>query len=427
MPLPVIPPLRATGPPAPAATSIPLACWAVEVSWSAAARGVFVIDTSQLDDTAAMIGVSAFDDAFDGPYDNITGYVDEIRVEHGRSDDLTLINEGSATVILRDRNALFSPENPLSPLYDSIDDRLHPIRIRATLASVTTVQFFGWVRRLTWQPRGRSGYATLECVDLLYWLGRAKPVIASTGPSPITVGQAIGLVLDAIGFVDPAMRDLADGDSIEDFSADGTKTGLQIIQELLDVDRGTFYIASSGVATYETRHARATASTAGTLTNEMRAVGPGVDADRVRTRVTVTRTGGTPQTAEDTDASNRWGPSDGPSIDSPYLPSDEAALALAQYIISQSKSPRSPLRSVDFDGRTAALLTQLLRRDFGDKITVSEAAGGTTGSFHLEQKKLAVKPRSGLVTGSWIVSRATANPVVIVDTTLLDSGAVVAY
>ena len=425
MPLPIIPLLRsrASGPPA---TSIPLASWAVEVSWSAAARGAFAVDSSLLDG-ADTIGVSAFDDAFDGPYDNVTAKVEEIAVDHGRSDDLTLINEGSATVILRDRDALYSPENPGSPLYDSIDDRLHPIRISATLSNVTTAQFFGWVRRLAWAPKGRSGYATLECVDLLYWLARAKPVIPSTGPSPITVGQAIGLVLDAIGFTDPAMRSLEAGDTIEEFSADGTKTGLQIIQELLDYDRGTFHVAQSGVATYQTRHARATASTAGTLTNEMRAISPGVDADRVKTRVSVTRTGGTPQIVEDAEAAARWGPSDGPSIDSPYLPSDEAAAALGQYIISQTKSPRSPLRSVDFDGRTAALLSQLLRRDFNDKVSISEAAGGTSGSFFLERKRLAVKPRSGLVTGSWTVSRDTSNPVVVVDTSELDSGAVVAY
>ncbi len=403
---------------------IPLPTWKVEVSWSAAATGVFIIDTSQLDG-AQTLGVSAFDDSFGGTYDNVTAYVDDLKTERGRADDLATMIEGTATVVLRDRNALFSPENPSSPLYADMAARLHPIRITATLSGTPYRQFYGWVRRLAWKPRGRSGYATLECVDLFYWLKRKSPVISATGAT--TVGAAIGKVLDAIGWVDPSMRSLAAGDSISDFSADGTKTALTLIQELLDFERGFFFVSGSGVATYENRNARALKTTAGTVTNEMRAVGPGFDTDRVKTRVSVTRTGGAAQIVEDTAAANLWGPSDGESVSSAYLATDADALALANYIVSQQKSPRSPLRSVDFEGRTTALLTQLLAREFGDKVTVTEAAGGTTGSFHLEQRSLQVQPKTRLVEGSWIVSRATANPVFVIDTSKLDNAEVLAY
>ncbi|RDI73317.1 hypothetical protein Gocc_2917 [Gaiella occulta] len=407
-----------------ASVGIALATAKAEISWSAAPRGSFVLNTSALDSTATL-GISAFDDAFGGPYDDITPYLDEITIESGRSDDIALLNESSCTLVLRDRTGLFSAENPASPLYSDIAARLHPVRVSMTVAGTTYRQFYGWARRIRWQPRRRSGYTTIECVDLLYWLRRTSPTIAATGPT--TVGAAIGLILDAVGWIDPAMRSIATGDPIANFSADGSKTALTLIQELLDFERGVFWVSGSGVATYETRHARALKLTAGTIANEMQAVGPGVDADRVRTKVTVTRTGGVPQVVEDAAAANLWGPSDGDSIVSSYLASDAQAAELGNYVISQTKSPRSPLRSLEFDGRTTALLTQLLAREFGDKVTVTEAAGGTAGSFHVEQRRLKVSAGSRLVEGSWIVSRASANTVFVVDTSALDSGAVVAY
>lgn len=425
MPLPVIPPLRGSGgSPAPTPNAIAFPSWTVEVSWSAAARGVFVIGTSELD-SVDTLAVSAFDDAFGGDYDNVTAATTEMQVEHGRSDDLQNVNGGTANVTLRDPTALFSPENQSSPLYADLSERLHPIRILSHLGGNSDCQFYGWVRRLVWRPKGRSGVTTLECVDLLYWLERTSPIISATGPT--TVGAAIGLVLDAVGWIDPTMRNLQAGDPIADFSSDGTVTALQLVSGLLDYERGTFYVSAAGVATYETRHARTLKPTAGTLTNEMRAVSPGVDADRVKTRVTVTRSGGVAQVIEDEDAASRWGPSDGPSVTSPYPPSDEAAAELGRYIISQQKSPRSPLRSLAFDGRTTPLLEQLLGRGFGDKVQVSEAEGGTDGLFHVEQTRMSVTTKSGLVTGSWIVSRATANPVFLVEQSLLDSADVVAY
>ncbi len=420
--MPLVPLLRHGT--AAAATTVPVCAWKVEVSWSANARDVFVVGVSQLDGDPTL-GVSAFDDAFGGPYDDVTAAVDSIDITQGRSDDLERMSANSGRVVIRDPGAVFSPENPSSPLAGDLGERLHPCRITAYLPGNSIPQFYGWIRRLSWQPSGRGGTATLELVDLFYWLQRESPVIAATGPT--TTGAAIGLVLDAVGWIDPALRSLTAGDPIPNFTAAGTDTGLQLISGLLDAERGVFYVGPDGVATFADRHARAAAVSTGLLSNEMKAIGPGIDADRVKTRVQVTREGGVTQLAEDTNASARWGPSDGDQISSPYLTSDDQALQLAQFIVSQQKNARSRLRSVDFDGRTAGLLNHLLVRRFGDMVTIGEAAGGTFGDFFVEQRTVAVKPVGTVIDGSWIVSRAPAERSFLLSTDVLDGAAVISY
>lgn len=375
------------------------------VSWGAYNVGLLSIGFSTISGTD-VFGVSPLDAAFGGTYDDISSKIAGWNIHRGRSNNLDTMLAGSADVDVRDPDGLFNPDNPTSPLYGQLDDRLHPIKLTATFAGVTYGRFYGWVRRFHWEPRGRKGVTRLECIDLFYRLELANPIIASTGPT--TTGAAIGKILDAIGVTDMGMRDLDTGDAIPDFSADGTKTGLQLIQELLEAERGVFFIAGTGKATYRSRLSRLTKTSQYTFVDVFAGGAPGVDWDQAFSRITVKRTqDGYTATAYDSAIVPKVGYKDMPTIETPYLASDAQADSLATWILSQNVSPKPPMRDFTIDNREAALLTQALTRELVDRITVSASRGGTAADYHVDAIDETVDGATGRHSTRWLLSRTT--------------------
>jgi hypothetical protein len=393
--------------------SVARASYRCFVSWVAYNLGAFTIGFSQIGGTD-LLGTSPADLSFTGPYDDVSPKLSRVTFNRGRDDGLSIVGAGEATVDLRDPDGRFNPSNPASPLAGVLDDRLHPIMLQGVIGSPLTVAFplfYGWVRRLVWEPQGRKGTAQLECVDLFYRLARAFPVIASTGPT--TTGAAIGKILDAVGLPDPAARSLDVGDSILDFAADGSKSALDLIGDLLEAERGIFFVAGDGQATYRSRLTRQTGAVVGAIANSMRAIGPGSDFDQARTRVTVTRTqsGYTAVKTAPSLITGRLGLIDLPAIATPFLLNDGQADSLASWLLSQVATTRQPIYGLTIDNREQALLDQILAREIGDRITVTEAEGGTTGTFVIERLAHDVDVNRGRHSAAYLLTKAdTATP-----------------
>lgn len=375
--------------------------WTAEISWSAFAQGAFVIGTSVLGGPNT-IGVSPFDATFTGPNDNVSSSLRRIRIERGRSDTLETMLAGTGELDISDPDGKYNPYNTASPLYSVIADRLHPCRIRAKFGGVTYGRFYGWTRVIEERIGRRRGIAEFELVDLFYWLHRSRPVIAADGAT--TTGAAIGKILDAIGWKDPTGRSLATGDSLTSFSSDGARTALELIEELLTAERGIFYVDGLGRAVYKSRHTRYQTSSLATISNEMKAIAPGMSVDTVRNGARVTKTGGVEQIAIDQASRDRWGDSDWSPIETPYLASDSQALGLASYLVGLTKNPRSPIYGLELDNRTSALLTQILARDLGDVVTASEAQTPMAASdFAIE--RMAIVVQGAITQADWLLSK----------------------
>jgi len=394
------------------------------VSWLAYNVGLLSFDHSLFDGTD-VFGVSPLDASFGGTYDDVSARLDTATITRGRSNNLDVVLAGSASVDLRDPAGLFNPNNASGPLYGQLEDRLHPIRLTGTQAGVGTFGlFYGWVQDFAWQPSGRRGITRLNCVDLFYWLDRANPVIASTGPT--TTGAAIGKILDSVGATDIGMRDLGVGDTIPDFSANGvgalaTGNGLQLIQGLLEAERGVFFVAGTGKATYRSRLDRLTRTSAHTFTDTFTGAEPGVDWNQAYTRVTIKRT----QTGHTAIAINppgiaKVGYNDLPEIDTPYLNSDGQCDDLAAWVLSQNVSAKPPVRDFTIDSRTTDLLTQALTRELVDRITATESRGGSSGDSHIDSLSQVIDAHGGL-TATWLLSKASTLQAAVFDSGLFDT------
>lgn len=357
-----------------------------EVAWSSNATGMFTIGTSTIGG-GDTIGTSLLDADFGGLYDNVTAALARASITRGRDDTLTQMLAGEATVTLRDPEGFYSPENPASPLHAVMPDRLHPARLvmKRPLYPGFTPLFYGWTRRIVWQPSGRRGVTQLELVDLFYWLERAFPIIAPTGAT--TTGAAIALILSAAG-VPASWQRLDVGDAIPNFAeADGSVSALELIAGLLNAERGVFYIAGSGTATYESRHARTLRTIPfQTIVDVMSNVEPSLDFSLVKNRVRVKRTQNNYlATATDQASVTRNGYSDLPEIDTPYLATDKDADSLAAWILRQVRQPRPPLRSLRIDDRTAALIDAMADAELVDRWAIQEGHASTDAEVFLER------------------------------------------
>jgi hypothetical protein len=401
----------------------------LQIGWGSYNAGLISFDHSTFGGTD-VFGISPLDSTFGGTYDDVSSRLATGRFSRGRDNNLDVMLAGEATIDLRDPLGIFNPNNVTGPLYGQLEDRLHPVKWEATTASGRRGLFAGWTRRFRWEPGGRKGITRVECVDAFYWLERAKPLISSTGVT--TTGAAIGLILDAVELSDPSMRALDTGDTIPDFEADGSKTGLELIQDLLQAERGVFYISGDGLATYRSRLSRLTAPSTATFDHRVTAIEPGVDFDAAKTRVTVTRVdaAGTATytgTATSSGASyQKLGYSDLPEIRTPYLISDAQADELASWILAQVQTPTPPMYGFKIDGRDSDLLEQILDRDLVDRITANTPRGNTQGEYHIDRLTINVDAK-GLMASDWLLSRATTAAPIVFDTAAFDEGYVFVY
>jgi hypothetical protein len=224
------------------------------------------------------------------------------------------------------------------------------------------------------------------------------------------------------------MRDLDTGDAIPDFFADGSKSGLDLIQGLLEAERGVFFVAGTGKATYRSRLARLTKTSSHTFTDTFANAAPGVDWDQAYDRVTVQRvdaTGTVLYTAIAFDSSvvAKVGYNDLATIQTTYLSSNGQADAFAAWILSQNTSPKPPMRDFTIDNRNDDLLTQILARELVDRITVTAGRGNTSGDFHIDSISQTLDGKTGRHTANWQLSKASPVPAVsIFDFATFDAG-----
>lgn len=381
----------------------------ISAGFSAASAGTFILGSSILGGPDVLAGAFTFPTWVD-----ITTDVRQVDLRRGRSDDLATMQAGTCTLTLQDTTGKYAPDNTVGIFYGQLVP-MRPLRVRATLSGITNSLFTGWITDITSNPDRGVQKATIQAKDLFCWMDQdgALPLIPATGPT--TTGAAIGLILDAIGWTYAGGRRLANGDSIPSFTADGKTSALTLIGRLLEAERGVFYIAADGTAVYEDKTARNRAPrlTSQSTIASMQALYAGVSLSTIKNRANVTRIGGITQIAADATSVAAYRPRDFPPITTPYLSTDNQAMALGRYMVSTRKDARTVARDLDLDGLEPTALAALLARDLSDRVTVMDAGTGTNADFHIEQieQRIAVPARH---TGAYKLSkRDTAQPFIL--------------
>lgn len=331
-----------------------------------------------------------------------TARLKRFSIARGYSEDQGSVQAGTCALTMKETVGRFNPLNAASAIYPGIAYPLRPMRLRVTYAAVTYYLFSGFTTRHESDPGKSEREARIDCVDAFVLLGGDGGVKPPLGSGNSTTGGIIATILAAAGF--GGATDLDTGDSFLFPGADGSSDGLSLIGGMLQTERGFFFMAKDGTAVYLDRYWTNRSpynASAGTIAGTMRSIAPGVDLALIRNRATVTATGGTAQTASDATSIARYKTRDFSPITSPYLSGDAAAASLASYLVLNHKDPLPPVRSIEIGQHDAATFTQLLARELGDFVTVSETVGGTSGQFHIRSIHLEGNWSVGVLKGSW--------------------------
>ena len=411
--------------------------YVVRVGWEATPANAFTLDASQLDSSKVLtsqftsflnllqFGLSQFDgldgfaDDFSALFSDVSGDVRQITVRRGRDGNLTDFQAGEAVVTLHDPGSRYSPLNPDSDLSPFVTPG-RPIIIEAILNGQRYGMFRGFVRSIEHNPEKTARETRLNCQDLFLYLDRAKPQITFKA-APITTGEAIAVVLDAIGWQDPRLRQLGFGDFLAGGFGPfmGDVSALSIIRDLLETERGEFFHGRDGVVRYFFRHARYLRNADFLLDQAVAGALPAADLTNIKNRATVTKTGSGSQTYEDGNSIANFGPSDFTPIDSAYINAPADALSLAQWIVSQAKDPSPPVRAVDFvANQSYGFMFVALMRELGDRVFLKDAAVGLAQrEFFVEGIEHQVSNGGKLHRTAFTLSKVPPAAPLIFDTT----------
>lgn len=360
--------------------------YVVQAAWDWRVAGLFQIGTSKIGSTDVITA-----DFSHNAYDDIEPYVKKITIKRGRSSALGAMEMGTATLVLKDPTGLFNPENSKSALAG----KLVPMKAIRIIGNYVWPYglFFGFIRKIEHDPRPNVQETVIECVDLFSRLYRSRGVIGEV--NNYTVGQIWELMLDEIKWVGSNWLDLdADGSIIPAFSTDGSLSLLGYGANLQEIDLGLFFIAGDGKATYRSRASRWRKSTpVATLDDDIiDTIKPGISLEGIINIQTVTKTGGTPQQVVDWDSRHQYGDCEGDPIESEYLASDTAAASLATFMVVMAKSPINPVRRVGIVNADGDRINQILQREIGDLVTVSETRTGTSVEGIIESIEHIIVP-----------------------------------
>jgi len=287
----------------------------------------------------------------------------------------------------------YYPNNAASPYYPNVLP-VTRINVQATYGITTYDIYTGFIEK--WLPQWLGQKGTLpviymECADLQKNLARFD-INDAVGYAEELSGTRFGNVLDDLGW--PA----------GDRDIDVGQTTLQATGPLIDenamahlfkmqkTERGLFFVAGNGDATFHDRHARLTdfavsqaifGDDAGE--NRYRFITPSYDDEYLYNDIRITRLGGVQQSAEDATSQATFGKRTY-SETGLLMTQDTEAADLAHFLKSQYKDPHLRARTLAItpDGDPANLWPKVLGYDLSTRITVRLNQADIDEEYHIE-------------------------------------------
>jgi len=342
----------------------------------------FVLGTSELD-----FAVLAEPDTVIVDVSNQVSKIDT-RKERNLFQDKYL--SGTATVRILDQNGDWNPQNTSSPLWPNLVP-LRSIIIETNYAGTIYPIFKGYIQEYlyTYPKDQEIGYVDLVCSDAFRLVYNSNVSTVTGATAGQDTGTRVGKILDAIGWPDSA-RSIMTGDTLCQADPATTRTALAAIETATFTEQGAFYFDKAGNAVFKNRTfvyesgaetPIAFSNATGSSDIPYAGITFALDDKTIVNQATITRTGGTPQTA-----------SDQTSIDKFFLHSitandmlmqtDAEALDLAENFVASRKDTTLRIESITLDLVTlgyGAGITAALDLDYFDPMQITNVnVAGTT-------------------------------------------------
>jgi hypothetical protein len=342
----------------------------------------FILDTSQLD-----FGVLGEAGQLIVDVSNQVSKIDT-RKERNLFQDKYLA--GTATVRILDQTGEWNPQNTASSLYPNLVP-LRSIIIETEYLGTVYPIFKGYIQEYlyTYPKDQEIGYVDLICTDAFRLIFNSN-VTTVTGSAPSQgTGTRVDKILDTIGWPSSA-RSIMTGNTLCQADPATTRSALAAIETATFTEQGAFYFDKAGNAVFKDRDFVYT-SGATTPTVFSNATGStaipyagitfALDDKTIVNQATVTRTGGTAQTASNQDSIDKFFLHSITANDM-LMQTDAEALDLASNFVASRKDTTLRIESITLDLVTlgyGAGVTAALDLDYFDPMQITNVnVAGTT-------------------------------------------------
>ena len=372
-----------------------------------------ILDTNVLADSAAVIV-------------DVSNVVDSVQTQRGRNPQADQFQTGSLTLRIVDQNGDFNPQNPNSPYFGLLDP-MRKVQITATYNNVTYPIFSGFITSYnTTTPKNALDvvYTTITAVDAFRLAQNAQiSTVAGTSAGQLS-GARINDILDEISWP-VSMRDIDAGLTTLQADPGTPRTALGAMQTVTLSEYGALYVDASGSFVFQDRSVT-TASIGGTPTvfndngtniGYFNAVWR-LDDTLIYNSASITRTGGTVQTAQDAASIAKYF-IHSYNQQNLLMQTDAEALDYAQAYVASRKDTSIRCDAITLDLYTDnynAGIIAALDLDFFDPITITTNQPGSstlTKTLQIFGVAMTISPNA------WKTTFTTLEP--IIDGFILDS------
>ena len=372
-----------------------------------------ILDTNVLADSASVIV-------------DVSNQVNSIETKRGRNAQADQFQTGTLTMRIVDQNGDFNPQNPTGPYYNLLTP-MRKVQITATYGATTYPIFSGFITSYqTSTPKNATDvvYTTITAVDAFRLAQNAQiSTVAGTSAGQLS-GARINALLDAISW--PAsMRDVDAGLTTMQADPGTARTSLAAMQTVETSEYGALYVDAAGSFVFQDRNV--TAGSTGATPTVFNDNGSDIsyfnavwrlDDTLVYNSASVTRTGGTAQTASDAASIAKYF-IHSYNQQNLLMQTDAVALDYAQaYVASRAEtSIRCDAIQLDLytDNYNLGIIAAL-SLDYFDPITITTNQPGAstlTKTLQVFGVAMSISPNS------WKTTLTTLEP--IIDGFILDS------
>ena len=313
----------------------------------------FVIGDSKY----GIIGTSRFgESSVPTPTVDLSDVTRSIKISRGRNVMRDTYEAGTCTVRVIDETGAFNPQNPASPYFGYLTP-LRKIRVAATTATAQEFLFSGYVDSYKYTyPTGQElGYVDINCSDAFRLFQMANVSTITDATAGQTTGTRITKILDQVSFP-TSMRITDTGSTTVQADPATARTALAALKAAEFAEQGAFFIRTDGTAEFKDR-----ADVVGSLApapiefNQTTGIPYAdlkyaFDDKLIVNQASMTRIGGTAQTAVNADSSAKYFPH-GTTVTDMIPQTDAQVLDIAKiYVATRAET------SIRIDAMTLDLL-----------------------------------------------------------------------
>ena len=371
---------------------------------------------------SGVLGVNVLADSATITAD-VSDTVQAVTINRGRNALSDVFQTGTCSVVIADQEGAFNPENTASPYYGLIQP-LRKITITATdpATGIVWAMFAGYTTGFNYQQSRDVGIVsttTITAVDGFRLANLATLTTVAGSSAGDLSGTRIGQILDAISW--PAsMRSVDAGSTTVQANPTSSATALAKLQQCTDSEYGAIYIDASGNMVFQDR--AFTSSSIEATPTVFADDGSGIpysqvkflfNDDLVYNSGSVTRIGGTAQTAENASSIALYFKHSYNRTDL-IMQTDAVALDYVRaYIASrQATAVRTDMLSIDLNTTSTAGVTAALELDYFDPITVKSTQPAAIGTSTLDKTLQIFGVSHNVTPNTWVTTFTTLEPII---------------